>query len=432
MADDTFTVTLEKAVAGGRSLARLDGRVLLVSGGIPGERVRVAMEKAGKGVAFARVVDVEASSPHRVVPGVDPLCGGLVFAHVEYDRQLELKRSIVEDALGRIGRLRDLAPISVVGSPAREWRIRGRLHVHGGHVGFYREGTHSLCDAAPSAQLVPGLLELAQETVAGLRPERARSVEAVVVSQTVRGDQQAIHLELSRPLPRHGELWMGEPPASCTGVSAGLSGSRHPTVVAGYPWVRESLQALGVPGAGDAGLMRHAAAFFQGNRSMVPLLVQHVIAALPTDRPVIDLYAGVGLFGLAAVASGASSVVAVEGDAISAEDLVANALPYGERLRAVRGDVETFARQESARLADACVIVDPPRTGLSPVVSAAIAGATPRRLVYVSCDPATLARDLQLLTAAGMRIDDITVFDLFPLTAHVETIVTLTSPDDSH
>jgi len=431
MADDTFTVTLEKAVAGGRSLSRLDGRVLLVSGGIPGERVRVVMEKAGKGVAFARVVDVEEASPHRVVPTVDPLCGGLVFAHVAYDQQLDLKRSIVEDALARIGRFRDLAPINVIGSPVHAWRMRARLHVQGEHVGFYREGTHSLCDASPSAQLVPGLLELVQETMTRLRPERARTVEAVLVTQSVRGDQQAIHLELSRPLRRHGELWMGEPPASCTGVSAALSGSRHPTVLAGYPWVRESLQALGVPGAGDAGLMRHAAAFFQGNRAMVPTLVAHVLAALTADRPVIDLYAGVGLFGLAAVTAGAASVIGVEGDAISAEDLVANALPYGDRLRAVRGDVETFARQESARLADACVIVDPPRTGLSPVVSAAIAAATPRRLVYVSCDPATLARDLQLLTAAGMRIDDITVFDLFPVTAHVETVVTLTSPDAS-
>ena len=98
-----------------------------------------------------------------------------------------------------------------------------------------------------------------------------------------------------------------------------------------------------------------------------------------------------------------------------------------QRVRAVRGDVETFAGEEGARLADACVILDPPRTGLSPVVSAALAAASPRRVIYVSCDPATLARDLQVLTAAGLRVDALTVFDLFPLTAHVETVVTLTN-----
>ena len=189
--------------------------------------------------------------------------------------------------------------------------------------------------------------------------------------------------------------------------------------------MHESLQALGVRDAGEAGLMRHAAAFFQGNRALVPTLVQHVLAALPADTPVVDLYAGVGLFGIAAATAGAVAVTGVEGDAVSAEDLVVNALPYGERLRAVRGDVETFARQETSALADAAVIVDPPRTGLSPVVSAAIAAAMPRRVIYVSCDPATLARDLRVLTDAGLRVDTITVFDLFPVTAHVETVVTL-------
>ena len=428
MVDDTFVLTLEKPVAGGRSLARLDGRVVLVSGGIPGERVRVTMERSGKGVAFARVVDVEEASPDRVVPSLDPQCGGLAFAHVAYDRQLALKRAIVEDALGRIGRLRGLPAIDAVGSPSREWRLRARLHAHGAHVGFYREGTHSLCDPAPSGQLAAGLIALAQDTMTRLRPELSRAVEAVVVSQTVRGDQQAVHLELSRPLPRHGEVWVAQPPPDCTGVSASLVSSRHPTVLHGYPWLRESLQALGVSGAADdAGLLRHAAAFFQGNRSLLPRLVAHVLAAVPADTPVVDLYAGVGLFGIAAAAAGVASVTAVEGDAVSAEDLVANALPYGGRVRAVRGDVETFAGEEAARLANACVILDPPRTGLSPVVSAAIAAASPRRVIYVSCDPATLARDLQVLTAAGLRVDALTVFDLFPLTAHVETVVTLTN-----
>lgn len=434
MVDDTHTLILEKPVAGGRALARLDGRIVLVSGGIPGERVRAVIERTGKGVAFARVVEIEEASPDRVSPESDPLCGGLAFAHVAYPRQLELKRAIVEDAVARIGRLRELPTIGAVGSPTREWRLRARLHTEGQRVGFFREATHTLCDAEPSGQLAPGLLALAQDTMRRLRPELTRSVEAIVVTQTVRGDQQAVHLELSRPLPRHGEVWATASSASggpsladtCTGVSAALTASRHPAALAGHPWVRESLAALGVPAAGDAGLMRHAAAFFQGNRALLPQLVQHVLSALEPGGPVVDLYAGVGLFGLAAAAGRADAVVCVEGDAVSAEDLVANALPFGSRVRAVRGDVETFSRQEGSLLSDACVIVDPPRTGLSPVVSGALAAARPARIVYVSCDPATLARDLQALTAAGLRVDGMTVFDLFPMTAHVETVATLT------
>jgi 23S rRNA (uracil1939-C5)-methyltransferase len=433
MADAPVLVTLEKPVAGGRTLARLDGRVVLVSGGIPGERVHVAIERTGKGVAFARVVTVEDPSPDRITPVADPQCGGLAFAHVAYERQLALKRAIVEDAMQRIGRLRDLPPIGIVGSPEREWRLRARLHVRDGRAGFFLEGTHTLCDASPSGQLVPGLLALAQEAVGRVSREVARSVDAVLVTETVAGDQQAVHLELSRPLPRHGDAW----PASggtvlpvpgfdrCVGVSAALASSRHPVVVAGHPWVRESFAALGVSGAGDAGLLRHAAGFFQGNRAVVPRLVARVLEAVPMDGSLVDLYAGAGLFGLAAAVSGAARVVAVEGDAVSAEDLVVNAAPFGDRVRAVRGDVETFVTQEPGVLSGACLVVDPPRTGLSPVVTAGIAAAGPARIVYVSCGPATLARDLQALTASGMRITAMDIVDLFPVTAHVETVVTL-------
>lgn len=427
MADETVAVTLEKPVAGGRSLARIDGRVVLVSGGIPGERVRIALERSGKGVAFGTVVEVEGASPDRIVPDVDPLCGGLAFAHVAYPRQLDLKRAIVEDALGRIGRLRDLPPIDIVESPTREWRLRARLHVSGGRVGFYREGTHALCDAGPSGQLAPGLLDLAQDIVGRLRPDVARTVEAIVVTQSVDGAARAAHLELSRPLPRHGDVWSAGVQGSdeYTGVSAGLAASRHPVAIAGHPWVRESMASLGVTAPDAPALVRHASAFFQGNRCLLPRLVPHVIGTMRGDARVVDLYAGVGVFGIGAAAAGTSSVVCVEGDAVAAEDLVVNAAPYGARVRAVRGDVEGFVKQDAATLADAHVIVNPPRTGLSRVASEALASAHPSAVTYVSCDPATLARDMQALVASGLQVTSMTMFDLFPMTAHVETVVSL-------
>lgn len=425
-----LTVVLEKPVAGGHMLARVDGRVVLVRGGIPGETVRIGMERTGKGVAFARVVEVDHPSPDRVVPEGDPRCGGLVLAHIAYPRQLQLKQAIVEDALGRIGRLRDLPPMITIGSPTRDWRLRARLHVDGRRVGFVREGTHALCDAGPTGQLVPGLLSLAQAVIDGLADRVASSVDALLVTTTLDGAQQAVHLELARPLPRHGAVWTAGDAApdfggGCAGVSAGLATSRHPAVVAGHPWVRESWNALGLDDA-EGGLMRHAAAFFQANRALLPTLVREIAGATPADAPVVDLYAGVGLFGLAAARRGASSVTCVEGDPISAEDLVANAAPFGDRVRAIRGDVESFVRREARVIESACVIVDPPRTGLSPVASAAVAAARPSRVLYVSCDPATLARDLRVLTESGMRVERIAVIDMFPQTAHVETLVTLT------
>jgi 23S rRNA (uracil1939-C5)-methyltransferase len=382
-------------------------------------------------VAFGRVVEVIEPSPDRVEPAGDPQCGGLAFAHVAYPRQLALKRAIVEDALHRIGRFADPPSIEVVASPPTGWRLRARLHVERGRVGFFREGSHSLCEAGPSGQMVPGLLETASALVTRLRPELAGLTEAVVISQAVSGDETAAHLELRRPLPRHGEVWQegGIEGLGLTGVSAGLSTSRHPTTVAGQPRIRERLLTLGAAAgtAKDGILQRHAAAFFQGNRQLIPTLVTRVLDAIgEAGAPVFDLYAGVGLFGIAAAAA-MPAVTCVEGDPISGEDLVANAAHAGSHVQAVRGDVEGFAAREGRTMTDACIVVDPPRTGLAPPVVTALAAARPRCLVYVSCDPATLARDLQALVAGGLHIDGMAVFDLFPVTAHVEAVVTLST-----
>lgn len=421
---------LEKAVAGGRALARVDGRVVLVSGGIPGERVRVAIDRTGKGVAFGRVVAVESASPDRIEPASDPACGGLAFAHVRYPAQLELKRAIVEDALARIGRIRDLPPVETVASPEDGWRLRARLHVDGTRVGFFREGTHTVCDAGPSRQLTPGLLAFGADVVASLPAEIRERVDAIVVTESVSGETQAGHLELARPLPRHEDAWQIHEAAFSAssgprraGLSAALTASRHPTTLVGHPWIQETLTGTGLH------LVRHAAAFFQGNRALLPRLVSHVLDAVLVDGPVVDLYAGVGLFGLAAAARGASSVTCVEGDAISAEDLVTNAGQFGARVIAVRGDVEAFAEQAGNAWRGASVIVDPPRAGLSPTVARTLATSRAARLIYVSCDPATLARDLQVWLAAGWRLDTVTVFDMFPVTAHVETVAVLSRAD---
>ncbi len=144
----------------------------------------------------------------------DPQCGGLAVCPRRLRQaSLALKCAIVEDALGRIGRLRGLPTIDAVGSPGGEWRLRTRLHAHGAHVGFYREGTHSLCDRrAVGATRARASWNSRRTRWTRLRPELTRGVEAVVVSQTVRGDQQAVHLELSRPLPRHGEVWVQSGP----------------------------------------------------------------------------------------------------------------------------------------------------------------------------------------------------------------------------
>ena len=171
-------------------------------------------------------------------------------------------------------------------------------------------------------------------------------------------------------------------------------------------------------------LVRHVRAFFQGNRYLVDALVRQVTTRV-TAGPIVDLYAGGGLFGLSLLASGADQVTLVEGDPISSGDLQVNAEPYRERASVERTSVEEFLARHRSTSA-ATVIVDPPRTGLSREAAARILALTPARLVYVSCDVATLARDARLLLDGGYTLGPLTALDLFPNTAHVETVTVFT------
>src|SRR5437762_10610986 len=147
-------LTIEKPASGGRMIARHLGQIVLVRGAIPGERVRAWIERAEKRMAYAVTRDVvEPSSDRRAAAG-DPLCGGLLYSHIAYPRQLAIKSDVIRDALARLGRIPCEQPIDVAASPERGYRMRARCHVRGPRAGFYREGTHQLCDPAITGQLL--------------------------------------------------------------------------------------------------------------------------------------------------------------------------------------------------------------------------------------------------------------------------------------
>src|SRR5687767_6781641 len=150
---DVIELDVEKPAAGGRMIARHEGRIVLLLGGIPGERVRARVERVVKQLAFASAIDIVAASADRRSVFPDPLCGGCVFAHMDYARQVTLKSEIVGDAFLRIGRIPLESPVPVAPSPESGYRLRARLHVVGGRAGFFREGTHQLCDAGATRQL---------------------------------------------------------------------------------------------------------------------------------------------------------------------------------------------------------------------------------------------------------------------------------------
>jgi 23S rRNA (uracil1939-C5)-methyltransferase len=362
-------------------IARHEGAIVFVSGSIPGETVDAVVEKVQRGTIWASTKAIAEASADRLADVPDGACGGCVFNHIRYERQLELKRAIIEDTFRRIGHITLEQPIDVTPSPIDGYRMRARLHARGGHIGFFREGSHALCDAASTRQLRPDTIEALRAIAAGLVGLSADTQAEIELSENIDASQRAFYAEPSIPV------------ASDAAVSDTIRGVT---------------------------LTRGARSFFQANRFLILPLVDHVIAAC-LEGPLVDLYAGVGLFSLTAAPTVKGAVIAVEGDPQSSSDLKKNIDRAGGGVEAVSTPVEEYLRRTTAR--PSTLIVDPPRTGLSRgALDGALALGAPR-LVYVSCDIATLARDARLILEAGYAIDTVRAFDMFPNTAHIETVL---------
>ncbi|MEO7157428.1 MAG: RsmD family RNA methyltransferase, partial [Vicinamibacterales bacterium] len=297
----------------------------------------------------------------------------------------------------------------VTASPVDGYRMRARLHVRNGRIGFFREGTHSLCEAGPTRQLRDDTIAAIAALESSLASSDREAVSGIDLSENREASERACHLEL---LPN-------ADPSRLTGLTqiAGLTGATcapvdHPRTMElwGSPLVTDHIAG--------ARLSRHARSFFQGNRFLIQPLVEHVLSLIEAG-PALDLYAGVGLFTIPAAVKAAGSITAVEGDRSSAADLKRNAA--GHDVLVHEDSVERFVSRSQPKFTS--IVVDPPRTGLSKEAVAGIVKMRAGRVVYVSCDIATLARDARVMLDAGYRIASMRAFDLFPNTAHVETVI---------
>jgi 23S rRNA (uracil1939-C5)-methyltransferase len=465
-AESVVELLVEKPVAGGRMLARHDGQIVLVTGTIPGERVCARVTRTARGVAFADTVDVIDAAPARRAAALDSSCGGNVYAHVRYDAQIDIKRAVVRDALAHGGRIVWTGELPVAGSPEQEYRLRARLHVQHGRAGFFREGTHALCDPASTGQLRADTLAALRAFTESTPRAWLDAIDAIELTENLPADQRALHLVWSTNARMPSELpreWDVERLQGITGLSGVLRSSGRVGTISGTPFVTDPITAFLAPdAAGEAAasrpapfaadaprtgnatadtnasadaeaplqFQRHASSFFQANRFLLPRLVSSVIRHAG-DGPIIDCYAGVGLFAvsLAAATPGRSGILAIEGDPSSARDLLVNAQPFGERLQVRHESVErALALADVAGLAAgpaATLIVDPPRTGMSREALDGVLRANAARLIYVSCDVATLARDLRRILDHGYELTHLEAFDLFPNTAHVESLAVL-------
>ena len=422
---DALELRVEKGVYRGLGLARHEGQVVFIPRALPGDRVRARIESARPGYVEGVTEALLEGGPDRrpsPCPYV-PRCGGCAYQEMAYAGQLGLKQAILRESLARAG-AQWPGEIEVAPSPEEGWRIRASLHVGVAEgalrLGLLQEGTHEVVDLPRCLQLSEAMNLAARGLKGALegRPDLWRKVKGIDLAESPTGGAlvAAVETDLEpHAIPALAFLAEGAPGLSGLGV---LSGGRPRRFVAlrGSPYIRADV--LGVS------LRAHVRSFFQGNRFLVESLARAVVDLVPPGGPVLDLYAGVGLFALPLAARG-DAVVAMEIGQSAGEDAAANARAARlSRVRIVKGDVGEGVRSWPKQAGER-IVLDPPRTGAGAEVVAAIAARRPEAVVYVSCDPPTLGRDLAAFARAGYRPDRLQAFDLFPDTFHLETVVRL-------
>jgi 23S rRNA (uracil1939-C5)-methyltransferase len=412
-------VRIDSIAAGGEGVGRLeDGRVVFVHRTAPGELAEIRLIQQQKRWARGRLLRVLEPSAERRPPPCRFFaeCGGCTLEHLTYDAQLRAKARIVADALARIGGLEVEAP-EVVRSP-REQRYRNRVSFALRRLGRGQvvAGFHALHDAERVLD-IDGDCLLPEEPIARVW-DRLRAAWGPDARRLPSGERLRLTLRATAAgavsLLIEGGYSAGQPQELLDAVDGLTSvwhrpGEATAELLAGAPGLPETW--------GDEAFEVSGTAFLQVNRAAAALLEEHVIAQCgePAGLAVVDAYCGIGLHARRLARAGAR-VVGIERDS----DAVAAArrdAPAGASFKT--GPVEELL---PAHLPADLVILNPPRAGIVPEVVAALAAAPPARLIYVSCDPATLARDLKRLGAA-FRPESVRCFDLFPQTAHVETVV---------
>jgi 23S rRNA (uracil1939-C5)-methyltransferase len=378
-------VEIERILPGGMGLAHANGKTVFVSLAAPGDRVRVRVEREQGNVLFASIEEIVVPSPLRIEPPCPYFgrCGGCDFQQLSYEAQLAAKAEIIRDCLHRIARLENVPEIVVTPSPDN-WRYRMRatwqIDQDERTVGYYERGSRRVCDVADCAVL---------------QPELQGQLEVV----------RATSLDQFPPGLKHLDVVAGE-----NGVSFAPAFAEFET------------RELSLTVRGEV-YRYNAEAFFQINPSLLGPLIDFALSTA-SGGSALDLYSGVGLFTLP-LARHFDKVLAVEANPMAARFARRNLQDAGlSNARVITATVTDWFRSSASNPAE-FVLLDPPRAGAESAVIKGILDLHPSGISYVSCDPATLARDLKKLLTGGYMLDSILAFDLFPQTHHVETVIQL-------
>lgn len=435
------TVTIEGYGEGGMGVARIDGRVVFVHGALRGEKCRVLILKTLKSVAFAKVLEVIEPSSERITPDCPyfPRCGGCTYRHIRYEEELRLKKQRVQDNLSRIGGS-DVTVEEILGArDTLRYRNKAQYPVSkDGAVGFYRARTHEVIECEHCLLVKPeadaaaeALREYMQSCrVAGFDEKTGRGlVRHLYVRSNAAGESLVCVLVNGDKLPKEDRLvaLLRDACPKCTGIVLGTNtkkgnvilGDRYRTL-----WGSDRLEdtlcgktfRLSVP------------SFYQVNRVQAERLYAKAIefAGLTGQETVLDLYCGAGTITLA-LSDHAKKVLGAEIVPEAIDDARENAARNGvKNAEFFCGDASDVAKKLAREnLSPDVITVDPPRKGLAADVVESIAEMQPGRVVYVSCDSATMARDVKRLADLGYTAQRACAVDMFPRADHVETVCLL-------
>ncbi|MCC6695289.1 MAG: class I SAM-dependent RNA methyltransferase [Candidatus Hydrogenedentes bacterium] len=378
----THNLTITAVAHGGHGVARVEGQVCFVAYGLPGDTVRARIVKRSKGVLWAVIDELLEASPDRI-PAHCPvygICGACTWLHFAYPAQGEWKRRIVRESLARLARIEIDVAWADDSNHRLRYRTRAEFHGDGEHLGFYATASHDVVDVT-ACPLCHPRLNTALATLRALKPDG--SVEVVVNPE---GDDVLV--------------WTR---SHIRGLESAFAHAQHP----GSEEARASFLFDGVPVVNGA--------FSQSSLLLNRVLVRTVHDAVGDAASVLDLYCGTGNLSLGLARE--RDVTGIDHNRAAVE--AARAIGAGD-YRA--GNERAFHEAIREQAWDA-IILDPPRTGAREMAPA-LARCEARRLVYVSCDPATLARDTKVLIEGGWCMERATAVDLFPNTPHIETVCT--------
>ena len=442
---DPLQVSIETATIDGSGVARVDGQVVFVPGALPGERCSVRIAHVGRSAVFAQLLSVLTPSAHRVEPDCPyfPRCGGCALRHMDYEQELALKQAHVQSCLTRIGG-QTISALPITGAAQTDGyrnKVQFPVQEQDGRpvAGFFSGKTHRVIPVR-HCRIQPDCADAIRGAVlAWMEQYHIRAYD----EQTHTGYIRHIYIRFGA---ESGQILVcivancAQLPKKKQLVAALLAAEPGITTIVFSPNTKKGNTVLGTefhPLYGDGtitdtlcGLQFRlsAPAFYQVNHAQAERLYEKAVqlAGLTGNETVLDLYCGTGTITLC-LARHAKKAIGVEIVPQAIEDAKFNAAQNGME------NAEFFcmdAGQAAKMLADRrtrpdVIVVDPPRKGVSADVIEAIGTMAPQRVVYVSCDPATLARDLKLLTAAGYTLQTAEAFDLFPRCAHVETVCLL-------